>query len=175
MGTVNVVVGHFKFLDDTKQAIVRLREKGVGFKQIELFTPFPSHELEEELYRFEKRSPVRRFTILGGVLGCLGAFLMTCWMSIDYPVRVSAKPLISIPAFVVIAYECTILIGSIFNIGSMFHFSRIPSFFKSAGFRPEFTEGTFGLTVRVDKERAEDFKGLLRDSGAHEVEVQYVR
>lgn len=175
MATEHVVVGHFQYLDDTRNAIRKLFDKGVRFQQIELFTPFPSHELEEELYRNQRRSPVRRFTLLGGICGCLGAFLMTCWMSVDYPLRVSAKPLLSIPAFVVIAYECTILFGSLFNIGSMFHFSRIPNLFSKPAFRPQFTEGTFGVTVRADKAQAEDLKNVLRDAGAQEVEVQYVR
>ena len=100
---------------------------------------------------------------------------MTCWMSIDYPVRVSAKPLISIPAFVVIGFECTILLGSIFNMLGMFHFSRIPNFFRFPGHRPNFSSGTFGLTVRAPKDKTEALKEMFEKGGAELVEVQYVR
>jgi molybdopterin-containing oxidoreductase family membrane subunit len=168
-----LVVGHFRHVDDTQHAIRQLRESGET--RVELFTPFPSHDLEEEMYFGQKRSPVRRVTLTGGITGLLGAFLMTCWMSIDYPLRVSAKPLISVPAFIVIGFECTILLGSLFNMLGMFHFSRIPSFFRNPGFRPNFTNGTFGLTVRVPEEKAEKFKQMFEAGGAEKVEVQYVR
>lgn len=173
MSSDYLVVGHFKFMDDTIKAIRKLRE--LGQEQVELFSPFPYHDLEDEMYYGKKRSPVRTVTMIGGITGLLLAFLMTIWMSIDYPVRVSAKPLISIPAFIVIGFECTILIGAISNLLAMFHFSRIPSLFRSPGFRPTFTDDTFGLTVRVPKEKTEELKQLFEKTGAQQVEVQYVR
>lgn len=173
-----LVVGHFKFVDCTISAIRKLKDLGHTLKTMELFTPFPNHDLEDEMYKGLKKSPVRKLVLLGGLFGCLGAFLMTCWMSIDYPVKVSAKPLISIPAFVVIGFECTILFGNLFNILSMFHFSRIPNFFSQTSFpghRPNFTNGTFGLTVKVPQEQTEQIKELFEKNGADKVEVQYVR
>lgn len=174
MANDQLVIGHFKFVDDTKKAIVSLREMG-RIEDTELFSPVPNHDLEDEIYLGKPRSPVRMFVLLGAITGLLGAFLMTCWMSLDYPVRVSAKPLVSIPAFVVIGFECTILIGSAFNLFSMFHFSRIPWIFGKPGHRPNFTSGTFGLTVRVAKEQVDSMKQLFQKSGAEKVEVQYVR
>ncbi|MFN8390929.1 MAG: DUF3341 domain-containing protein [Bdellovibrionota bacterium] len=168
-----LVVGHFRFVDDTRTAIRKLREK--GYDQVELFTPFPNHDLEDEMYVGKKRSPVRRCTLTGALTGLTCAFLMTCWMSIDYPVRVSAKPLISIPAFIVIGFECTILFGSLANMLGMLHFSRIPNLFNNPGFRPQFTSGTFGLTVRVPKDQTDSLKSFFEQGGAEKVEVQYVR
>lgn len=168
-----VVVGHFKRIEQTKEAICKLREHGCS--DIKLYSPFPCHELDDEMYRDKPRSPVRMITLLGGVTGCLGAFLMTSWMSVDWPIRTSAKPLISWPAFVIIAFECTILLGAIFTLLGMFHFSRIPNLWKSPGYSPKFSEGTFGLLARVGKAQVENTEAFLRDIGAHQVEVQYVR
>lgn len=173
MSSEYLVIGHFKYVDDTQAAIRELRERGE--KQVELFSPIPNHDLEDEMYLGKPRSPVRYFTLLGGITGCCLAFLMTIWMSIDYPVRVSAKPLVSIPAFIVIGFECTILIGSLFNLLSMFHFSRIPYPFRMPGHRPQFTDGTFGLTVRVAKESTDALKEVFEKLGAEKVEIQYVR
>jgi hypothetical protein len=173
MATDYMVIGHFKYLDDTLSAVRKLRDKGIDSPEV--FSPFPHHDLEDEVYKGKKRSPVRRFTLLGGLTGCLGAFLMTCWMSMDWPLRVSAKPLLSIPAFVVIAFECTILLGAIFTLLSMFHFSRIPNPFTNHGFRPNFTNDTFGIAVKINKEGAEEISKLFSATGAAEVEVQYVR
>lgn len=169
-----MVVGEFAKISELRHAIATMRSHGHD-ENLEYFSPFPEHSIEEEMYRGKRRSPVRMFTLLGGATGCLGAFLFTSWMSIDYPIRVSAKPLISIPSFVVIAFECTILLGAIFTLLSMFHFSRIPALFSMPGFRPVFTEGTFGLTVRVKKEQSDQVKGQLESLGAQRVEVSYVR
>ncbi len=169
----HIVIGHFKHIDATRSAIRKLRE--LGKEQVELFTPFPNHDLEDEMYFQKPRSPVRRLTMTGGILVCLAAFLMTSWMSLDYPVRVSAKPLVSIPAFVVIAFECTILIGALFNTAAMLHFCRLPNLFRFVAYRPQFSEGTFGLTVRVAKEEADSMKEIFEKGGAEKVEVQYAR
>lgn len=169
----NLVIGHFEFVDDVKSAIIKLRELGLG--DCELFSPVPNHDLEDELYKFKPRSPVRRMTLLGGVSGLLGGFLMTIWMSMDWPLRTSAKPIISIPAFFIVSFECMILLGAIFTLLGMLVFSGIPKIFSTPGYRPSFSESTFGLTVRVAKERAEDIRKYFKDCGASEVEVQYVR
>jgi len=168
-----VVIGHFDFLDDTMNTVRKLREG--KFDGVEVFSPFPNHDLEDEVYYGKPRSPVRRFTLLGATTGCLGAFLMTTWMSMDYPLRTSAKTVVSIPAFVVIAFECTILLGGLFTLLSMFHFSRIPNLSFFQHYRPNFSEGTFGVTVRVEKAKAEALKKEFEAQGAKLVEVQYVR
>ena len=173
MSSDHIVIGHFKHVDATRSAIRKLRE--MGKEQVELFTPFPNHDLEDEMYFQKPRSPVRRVTLVGAITGCLGAFLMTSWMSLDYPVRVSAKPLVSIPSFVVIAFECTILIGALFNTGALLHFSRLPNIWRFAAYRPQFSAGTFGLTVRVEKSEADSLKEMFEKGGAEKVEVQYVR
>lgn len=167
------VVGHFEFVDDTVNALRYLREE--GREDFHLYSPFPNHELEDEAFVGKRRSPVRMFTLLGGVTGCLGAFLMTTWMSMDYPLRVSAKPIVSIPAFVIIAFECTILLGAIFTLIGMLHNSRIPNPFGAVGFRKNFTEDTFGLVVPSTKDDAEVIKAEFSKLGAKQVEVDYVR
>lgn len=173
MASDQAVIGHFKYIGETQSAISSLRDK--GYEEVELYSPFPCHELDDEMHVGKPRSGVRRFTLLGGLAGCLGAFLMTCWMSVDYPVRTSAKPLMSIPAFVVIAFECTILIGAISTLVGMLHNSRIPNFFRMPAHRPEFTKGTFGLTVTVAEDQVDAAKQDMQSLGAREVEVQYVR
>lgn len=172
-----LVIGHFKFVDDTLKGIKRLKEMGHG--EMELFSPVPNHELEDEIYKGKPRSPVRMFTLLGGLTGLCGAFLMTIWMSLDYPVRVSAKPLVSIPAFVVIGFECTILLGGIFTLLGLLHNCKLPDLLSGSkfreGYRGVFTRDVFGLVARVPKDKTEGIKQVLNQCGAHEVEVQYVR
>lgn len=166
-----LVVGHFTYMDDTLKVIRSLRDH--GYEDLELYSAFPNHDLEDEMYKYRKRSPVRRCTLIGALTGTTCAFLMTIWMSLDYPVRVSAKPLVSIPAFIVIGFECTVLLGCIVTLLSMFHFSRIPWLFGMPGHRPVFSEGTFGITVKINKEQADAVQQVMKASGSQKVEVQY--
>ncbi|MDD2941623.1 MAG: DUF3341 domain-containing protein [bacterium] len=168
-----VVIGQFKRIEKTRGAIRHMR--GQGYDSLELFSPFPSHDLDDEMYVGKRRSPVRMCTLAGALTGCFGAFLMTSWMSLDWPIRTSAKPILSYPAFVVIAFECTILLGAIFTLLGMFHHSRIPALGSFPSYRPQFSEGTFGLCVKVAKEQVDAVKAEFDKCGARDVEVQYVR
>lgn len=166
------VTGTFERADKAVEVIHQLKSKGLG-DDVEYYAPFPDHGLEEEQYEGRKKSPVRRFTLLGATTGCLGAFTFTSWMSLDYPLRVSAKPLLSYPAFVVIAFECTILLGGIFTLLSMFHFCRIPNLSRPVAFKKHFTEGQFGVTIKADKEKTDELQALLSSAGASSVEIDY--
>lgn len=167
-----VVVGRFHNVDDTANALRLVRGDEHDYY---LYTPFPNHELEDVAFEGKRRSPVRRWTLIGGTTGCLGAFLMTIWMSMDYPLRTSAKTIISIPAFAIIAFECTILLGALFTLVGMLHHSRIPNLFGSPGYRGTFTKDEFGVAVRAAKDEAEKLKAQFEECGAAHVEVQYVR
>ncbi len=166
------VTGTFERAEKAVDALSQLKSKGLG-DDVEYYAPFPEHHLEEEQYEGRKKSPVRRFTLLGATTGCLGAFLFTSWMSLDYPLRVSAKPLLSYPAFVVIAFECTILLGGIFTLLSMFHFCKIPNLSRPVAFKRQFTEGQFGVTIKAEKEKTDELQALLSSAGASSVEIDY--
>ena len=76
------VLGSFVHLDAATEAITTLRSR--GFRKLTVYTATPNHEVEEALEH--KTSPVRLFTLIGGLTGCAGGFGMTLWMSTDWPV-----------------------------------------------------------------------------------------
>ena len=78
----------------TVGAIESLR--GAGFDDLEVFSPIPSHEIE---HAFDSSpSPVRRWTLIGGLSGVSLGYLMTIWMSYDWELVIGGKPFASIPA-----------------------------------------------------------------------------
>ncbi len=167
------VIGLYTEPHAAAHAIEKLR--AAGHEKVNYFSPFPDHHLEAAAYAGKKRSWVRIFTLVGGLTGCLGAFLFTTWMSIDYPLRVSAKPLVSIPAFIIIAFECTILLGAIFTLLGMGHLSRIPNLTHTPTYRPECSNDHFAVTVQVPKDETEGLQEEMERLGAKSIEVQYVR
>ena len=101
------VLASFEHIDSATDAIRGLRAK--GHRDLTVYTSHPNHEVEEAVGH--TNSPVRLFTLIGGLTGCTAGFAMTIWMSRDWPLLVGGKTIGSIPPYVVIAFELTILPG----------------------------------------------------------------
>src|SRR5256884_6919230 len=111
------VLGVFSYLDTTVDAIKKLR--AAGHTDFTVYSPVPRHEIEDALG--QAVSPVRMFTLIGGIAGCaIGAWL-TLWMSYDWPLVVGGETVGSVPPHVVIMFEMTILFRALSTIlGSPF-------------------------------------------------------
>ena len=101
------LMASFDYLDSTVESIKALR--GNGFDEITAFAPFAEHKLEQALGY--GTSPVRLFTLVGGLTGAATGFAFTIFTAMDWPLVTGGKPILSIPAYVVIAFEMTILFG----------------------------------------------------------------
>ena len=102
------VIGAFRHVDAACDAIREIKKQ--GHKDFIVYTPVPNVEIANAIGH--KVSPVRRWTLAGGLLGVTTGFLMTIWMSYDYPIVVGGKPLGAPVPYVVIAFELTILFGA---------------------------------------------------------------
>lgn len=112
-----------------------LLESGVSPKKLKVIMPHPDHEVEELVDKYVPRSKVKYFTLAGTLIGLIGGFALTIGTVLDWPLITGGKPLISIPAFIVIAFEMTILFGATVSLLGFLILSRLPSF-KSI-FSPE--------------------------------------
>ena len=160
------VLGVFSHLDTTLAAIKQLR--AAGRSDITVYSPIPRHEIEDALG--QPVSPVRMFTLIGGIAGCsIGAWL-TLWMSEDWPVQVGGKPIGSIPPYVVIMFEMTILFGALTTIlGIVFNALFAKRRAGTVMYDPRFTNDRFGVFVPAGSDQAPKVESLLRDAGADEV------
>jgi len=88
------------------QAVHKLQSDA---KQIvDVLTPFPVHGLDKALKMKRTRIPVAGF-ICGATGGLLG-FLFQAWIfTIDYPLVFGGKPYLSVPSFIPVTFELTIL------------------------------------------------------------------
>src|SRR5881409_129670 len=160
------VLGVFAHLDATVAAIKQLR--AAGHTDFTVYSPIPRDEIEDALG--QAVSPVRMFTLVGGISGCaIGAWL-TLWMSADWPIVVGGKPVGSIPPYVVIMFEMTILFGALSTIlgillNSLFAARRL----GTVAYDPRFTNDKFGIFVPCAPDRAGQVETLLRQAGAEEV------
>ncbi|MEP6714982.1 MAG: DUF3341 domain-containing protein [Terriglobia bacterium] len=96
-----------------------------GFRQFDAYTPYPIHELDEAMHLYDNR--VSLATLLGGLFGCAGGFGLCSWISaVALPLNIGGRPLISVPMFIPITFECTILIGGLTAAISMILMNGLP-------------------------------------------------
>ncbi len=160
------ILAVFKYLDHLTNAMEKARRRG-DFDGHEVFSPTSYHEIEHAAGY--GASPVRFFTLVGAMTGtCLGFALplLTDW---DWNMVVGGKTGVfpSLPAYVVIGFELTILLGGIATIIGMLVMGRIPNP-KQRVLDTRFTDDRFGIFVPnavLDGEQAR----ILKECGAEEI------
>jgi hypothetical protein len=163
-GRVPGLLAAFVHVDAAVDAIRALRAK--GFRDLVVYTPAPNHEIEEALEH--RVSPVRLFTLIGGLTGCTAGFAMTIWMSYDWAVVVGGKTIASIPPYVVIAFELTILMGALITVAAVALFSVLLGK-RGAPYDPRFSDDQIGVFVPAPADQVPSIEQLLRSAGAVEV------
>ena len=69
------VLASFEFLDSIVDAIHELRK--AGFRDLRAYAAYPEHHIEDALGY--KESPVRVWTLVGGLTGAAAGFAFTTW------------------------------------------------------------------------------------------------
>lgn len=161
------VLGVFAYVDDAVGAVRALRQAGV--RDVRVFSPVPYHEIEAALDHGP--SIVRWVTFGGGVLGFTGGMSLCIWTVLAYPLVTGGKELVSIPPFMVIAYESMILLAGLATLLGMLALCRLPEVRPAAPYDPRFQEDRIGIWVRCEGEEARRVNGLLSGHGAEEVRL----
>ena len=167
MAATETVLGVFAHVDTTVRALENLKAK--GYHDLTVYTPVPVHEIEDVLERDRPVSPVRFFTLIGGLTGTASGFLLTIWSAMQWNLVTGGKPVASIPPFVVIAFELTILFGGIATVLGMAALARLPKLAHSKTFDTRFTNDRFGVAVHCAADRSPSVRQILTAAGAEEV------
>ena len=164
------LVGVFTSLDSLVSTVRSLRRD--GYTNLSVVSPFPSPALEEALGA--RKSPVRYFTLVGGLLGCAIGFALPTYTALDWPLQTSAKPIVALPAFAIIAFELTILFGAIATLIGLLVHARLPARAVAITHDPRFSEDRFGLLVPCSAEQTGTVRRLMTAGSAEEVYGQAV-
>ena len=160
------ILASYEYLDSTVDAIEGLRK--AGFEEIKAYTPYPDHHIEHALGYGQ--SPVRVWTLVGGLTGAATGLAFTTWTSIDWPLVVGGKPMVSIPAFVPIIFEMTVLFGALATVIGLFVLARIPNLKPAVVYDPEFSAGRYGVYVEASSSRLEEARKIMK--GQEPVELR---
>ena len=157
----------FDLPDDAATAITKLR--GRGFDVLESYSPAPFEQIDEAMD--ERPSKVRIFTLVGGLTGVVTGFLMQIWMSWEWPIKVAGKAFASIPPYVIIGFELTILFGGILTLLGLLFVGRLYPRRLDAAYSARFSAEEFGVVVKVGERDVGEVDSLLRSLSAKEVSL----
>lgn len=161
------VLAVFEHADSVVDAIKSLQSK--GRKKFTVMTPVPNHDIAEAID--ETPSPVRWCTLIGGLTGGILGFTLCAWTALDWPLVTNGKEILSIPPFMIIMFESTVLIGGLTNLFAMLFFAGLPDLVQGEAFDARFVEDRFGIFVPCGRDDAEGVAATLRGAGAEEVRV----
>ena len=161
------LISVFDFPSSTANAVRKLKDR--GFDDLKTYSPAPFPELE--LAEDPKPSKVRRFTLVGGLSGVFLGFLMQIWMSWEWPIKIAGKAYASIPPYVIIGFELTILFGGILTLLGLLFVGRLYPRRLDAAYSARFSAEEFGVVVKVGERDVGEVDSLLRSLSAKEVSL----
>ena len=168
MSTQVRVKAVYAHLDCLLTGIDRLKK--AGLKEFQVMSPLPRHEIEEIMYE-GKPSPVRWWTLTGALTGLTIGFLLPALTHAQWPmINPGGKPTISLPAFAVIMFECTILLGGLATFLGMIFNSKLPSWNLDKAIQdPRFGDDKFGIVFTgADADQVENILSIFNATGAIE-------
>jgi len=167
------IVAEYTSVDTLLDACRRVRD--AGYEKTDAFTPFPVHGIDKAL---GIKPTVLPWIVLGaGLTGTVTALVMQIWMNaIDYPYIISGKPYISLPAFMPVAFELTVLFSSFGAFFGMWALNGLPKFSNPVFTDPRFdrvTDDRFFIYIDAKDERfdAGGVEKLLGDTSTDYVQT----
>jgi len=159
------VIGAFHELDSAVYAIEALKKERIG--EVTVYTPTPRHEIEHAVSG--PASPVRRYTLFGGLFGATCGYWIAIWASDYWPLVVGGKPVASWVPYTIFGFEVMVLFGALATVAGLFINSRVPRLKMTVGYDPRFSSGDYGVWVECPPEKYLLAQSLLRENGAVEV------
>jgi hypothetical protein len=166
---------------DTPGQLVRAAKSayGAGYRRMDCYSPYPLEEAAEAI-GFH-RDTVALVCLIGGLLGVVAMFSLETWISLwGYPLNIAGRPYFSWPAFIVPAYEWTILYAGLSAAFGMLALNGLPQpyhpLFNAPNFRNGATSDKFFLCLESTDPKFEivDSRAFLEGfAPVSVVEVEY--
>lgn len=140
-----------------------------GYTKFDAISPFPLHGIDEAMGR--PLSYIPWITLVFGLLGFSFGTWFTWWCSaVDWPLVIGGKPFWSLPAFIPIIFECTILFSALASVGALLAICGLPAVDPPV-IDPALTSHKFALFVPEDDTgfNSATVEKIMKDHGAVEV------
>ncbi len=178
------LIAEFDSVDTVTGAAERCRD--LGFKKWDVHSPFPIHGIDHAMGTPFTCLPW--IVLVCGLTGMATGLVLTIFtMGTDagipspwgpirgYPFLISGKPLVSLPAFIPVIFELTILFSAFGTVFGMFMLNKLPMLynpkFKVSNFARATSDRFFiSVDARDEKFDVEQTASLLKELGALSVD-----
>ncbi len=134
------------------EAVHKIRENSGQI--LDVLTPFPVHGLDQALGMRRSKIPVAGF--ICGAIGGLTGFLFQAWVfTVDYPLVFGGKPYLSVPSFIPVTFEMTVLFTALGVVAALLIKSGLKPVKKFKPVNERITDDRFVILVDVtDNEKS---------------------
>ncbi len=162
----NIIFGLYNDEQDLMSAVKKAKEAHLDIHDV--YTPFPVHGLDPILGLEESRLHVAGFVY--GMIGTLTAFLGMTWIfTKDWPVIFGGKPYWSVPAFIPITFELTVLFASIGMVVSFYTVCGLGPGVTNKYLDDRITDDKFCLAFDADSVSNSEAENFFSETGADSV------
>lgn len=142
----------------------------------DVFTPFPVHGLDPVLGLKESRLHIAGFAY--GATGTLIAFSFMSWVfTRDWPIIFGGKPYFSVPSFIPITFEFTVLLAAVGMVITFYIINGLGPGVENPYLDPRITDDKFCIAFDVtdsSEEEIESIKQYFANTHAEEVNVKNI-
>ncbi|MBK6730153.1 MAG: DUF3341 domain-containing protein [Bacteroidetes bacterium] len=170
MSDKKVLFGLFEDEQVLMKAVKNVRAEGM--KITDVLTPFPVHGLDDAMGL--RMTKLHSAGFIFGIAGTLTALVFITWIStMNYPINYGGKPYFSLPAWIPITFELTVLFSAVGMTLTYMYLNRLAPGMKPKILDERITSHMFAMTFELDGQTAENKKQEIRDvligNGAVEV------
>ena len=150
------------------------RVRAAGYTKVDAYSPYPIEELVEALHIGHSQLP--KIVLVGGILGALGGWAFQYWAAVlEYPMNIGGRPINAWPAFIIPAFETTILCAALAAVLGMLALNGLPEPYHPVFNVPNFALATrdrffICIEARDPKFSRTETVAFLRSLGASEVQ-----
>jgi hypothetical protein len=170
MAIKKFVVGSFDNEAVLFPAVKKVRK--AGYKLYDVYTPFPIHGLDKAMGLRDTSLDIAGF--IYGVTGAAAALGFITWtLTTDWPLNFGGKPFFSLPAWIPITFEATVLFSSIGMVLTFCYLCQLAPFVKKEHFSLRATDDRFVMALEcTEKTNETEAVAFLQSVGALDVSVQ---
>jgi len=162
------VLGVYDDEDVLLTAIKEVRSSGVKIQEV--YSPFPVHGIDEALGYKRTRLPIAAFMF--GLLGTTLALTMQTYMlGFDWPMIIGGKDFVSLPPFIPVTFELTVLLSALGMVGTFMIVSDLKPYKKPRIMDIRITDDKHVMAIDLASNdlSKDDIKKIVKNSGAGEV------
>lgn len=165
---------------DSPDAIIHAANKvsKEGYKDYDVHTPYPIHGMDDAMEI--PPSKLSYFTIALGMTGMIAIISFIYWtMTVNYPQVIGGKPTFSLPAFIPVMFESTVLLGAVGTVACMiifyFKFPNHSHPLHDTPYMKDVSSDKYGVCIEAKDSKfdIESVKALYQSLGASRIEEVY--